>query len=123
MSGSYDVAVVGAGLAGMSAALLAAGRGLRVVQVGNAGAILFSSGLLDLLGIHPIEEGRAWGDPWAGLAALGRDLPDHPYAKLNAAGLRAAFGELTGALEAAGLPYTDPGERNHELLTGLGTPK
>ena len=123
MSEVYDVAVVGAGLAGMSAALFAAGRGLRVVQVGNAGALLFSSGLLDLLGVHPIEDGRAWSDPWAGLAALARDLPHHPYAKLTPAGLRAAFVELTEALEAAGLPYTAPGERNHELLTGLGTPK
>ncbi|MCU0621144.1 MAG: glycerol-3-phosphate dehydrogenase subunit GlpB [Gemmatimonadales bacterium] len=123
MSATYDVAVVGAGLAGMSAAVFAANRGLRVVQVGNAGALLFASGLLDLLGVHPVEEGRTWSDPWAGLAALGRDLPDHPYAKLEAAQLRAAFGELVAALDEAGLAYTAPGDRNSELLTGVGTPK
>jgi len=50
MTETYDVAIVGAGLAGMSAAVFAANRGLRVVQVGNAGALLFASGLLDLLG-------------------------------------------------------------------------
>ena len=49
MSETYDVAVVGAGLAGMSAAVFAANRGLRVVQVGSAGALLFSSGLLGMV--------------------------------------------------------------------------
>jgi glycerol-3-phosphate dehydrogenase subunit B len=123
MSGPCDIAVVGAGLAGMSAAVFAANRGLRVVQIGNAGALLFSSGLLDLLGVHPIEEGRAWSDPWAGLEALARDLPRHPYAKLEAARVRAAFGELIAALDTARLPYTAPGERNRDVLTGAGTVK
>jgi glycerol-3-phosphate dehydrogenase subunit B len=123
MSETHDVAVIGAGLAGMSAAVFAANRGLRVVQVGNAGALLFSSGLLDLLGVHPIEEGRTWRDPWAGLAILSRDLPHHPYARLEAALVRAAFGELIAALDDAGLAYTAPGERNHEVLTGVGTVK
>jgi glycerol-3-phosphate dehydrogenase subunit B len=123
MSATYDVAVVGAGLAGMSAAVFAANRGLRVVQVGNAGALLFSSGLLDLLGVHPIEEGRTWNDPWAAFAILRRDLPNHPYAKLEAAQVRAAFGELVAALDEAGLAYTAPGERNREVLTGVGSAK
>ena len=123
MSETYDVAVVGAGLAGMSAAVFAANRGLRVVQVGNAGALLFSSGLLDLLAVHPIEEGRTWSEPWAGVAALRRDLPQHPYARLEATRVRAAFIELIAALEEAGLAYTTPGEGNRELLTGVGTLK
>ncbi len=123
MSASYDVAIVGAGLAGMSAAVFAANRRLRVVQVGNAGALLFASGLLDLLGIHPIEVGRGWSDPWAGFEVLRRDLPDHPYARLAAGQVRAAFGELVAALDEAGLAYTAPGERNHEVLTGIGTVK
>ncbi len=123
MSATHDVAVVGAGLAGMSAAVFAANRGLRVVQVGNAGALLFASGLLDLLGVHPMAEARGWIDPWAGFEALRRDLPDHPYTKLAAAQVRAAFGELAATLDEAGLAYTAPGERNHQVLTGVGTVK
>lgn len=123
MSATYDVAVVGAGLAGMSAAVFAANRGLRVVQVGNAGALLFASGLFDLLGVHPIEEARTWSDPWAGFELLCRDLPDHPYTKLAAGQVHAAFGELVAALDEAGLAYTAPGERNHQVLTGVGTVK
>lgn len=123
MSDTRDVAVIGAGLAGVSAALFAATRGLRVVQVGNAGALLFSSGLLDLLAVHPVEAGRVWGDPWAGLAALRRDLPRHPYARLSDGCLRAAFREIVAALDDAGLDYTPPGEQNSALLTGVGTVK
>ena len=51
---SYDVAVIGAGMAGMAAALFAAEQGLSCIQIGNGGGILFASGLLDLLGVHPV---------------------------------------------------------------------
>ena len=51
-----DVAVIGAGMAGMASALFAVNRGLSVIQVGTAGESLFASGLLDLLGVHPIEK-------------------------------------------------------------------
>jgi len=37
--------------------------------------------------------------------------------------MRAAFAELTTALDETGLAYTAPGERNHEVLTDVGTVK
>jgi glycerol-3-phosphate dehydrogenase subunit B len=123
MNDTYDLAVVGAGLAGMSAALFAGNRGLRTVQVGNAGALLFSSGLLDLMGVHPMEAGRAWSDPWAAIDAVRRDLPDHPYARVAPADIRAAFTEVVEALGAAGLAYAPPGDANCEVVTGVGSVK
>jgi glycerol-3-phosphate dehydrogenase subunit B len=123
MSAPCDLAVVGAGLAGMSAALFAVSRGLRTVQVGNAGALLFSSGLLDLMGVHPIAEGRIWSDPWAAVAAVRRDLPDHPYARVATPDIRAAFREMVAALGEAGLAYAPPGDANCEVVTGVGTVK
>jgi len=121
--GVFDVAVVGAGLAGMSAAVFAGNRGLSVVQIGNAGALLFSSGLLDLMGVHPVEEARLWADPFLAMAAVARDVPGHPYARMKGDFLRQAFRELTSALGDAGLPYCAPAERNCEVVTGLGTVK
>jgi glycerol-3-phosphate dehydrogenase subunit B len=119
----HDVAIVGAGLAGMAAAVFAGDRGLDTVQVGNAGALLFSSGLLDLMGVHPVAEGRRWKDPWAAIAALLADQPQHPYRCRNAAELRAAFAELVAALGETGLAYSPPGDTNVEVVTGVGTVK
>lgn len=123
MSDAYDVAVIGAGLAGMAAAVLAGNRGLRTVQIGNAGALLFSSGMFDLMGVHPVEVLRSWSDPWAAMAAVAHDIPDHPYAKMKAVALREAFLEIWHALDAVGLAYNRPGDCNIEVVTSLGTIK
>jgi len=119
----YDIAVIGAGMAGMAAALFAANRGLSVVQVGGPGGIAFCSGLLDLLGVHPVEQRRRWQDPWAGLDALKKDIPDHPLARMEAQEIRAAIEEYTRFLEETGLPYSSFLDRNAEMITPLGTLK
>lgn len=119
----YDLAVIGAGMAGMAAALFAAERGLSCIQIGNGGSLLFASGLLDLLGVHPVAEGRLWQSPYDAVAALARDEPDHPLARIDAASIRAAFECFAAALGAAGLPYAPLGERNRQLLTSIGTIK
>lgn len=115
--------VIGAGMAGMAAALFAANRGLSTVLVGESSEVIFSSGLLDLLGVHPIAEQRVWDDPWAALAALRRDTPEHPYARIADNDIRAAFERVVAFLEEAGLPYALGGDRNQRLLTSLGTEK
>lgn len=118
-----DVAVIGAGMAGMAAALFAAERGLSCIQVGNAGGLLFASGLLDLLGVHPLAEARLWQSPYDALAALAREQPDHPLARVDASSIRTAFESFVTALGAAGLPYAPLGERNRNVLTSIGTIK
>ncbi len=50
-----DLCIIGTGLAGMAATLFAATRGLSVVQAGHTGEIIFASGWLDLLGVHPVS--------------------------------------------------------------------
>jgi glycerol-3-phosphate dehydrogenase subunit B len=120
---SYDVAVIGAGMAGMAAALFAAERGLSCIQVGNGGALLFASGLLDLLGVHPVAEGRLWQSPYAALTELAREEPLHPLARVDAASIRSAFEAFVTALGAAGLAYAPLGERNRIVLTSVGTVK
>lgn len=120
---SCDVAVIGAGMAGMAAALFAAERGLSCIQVGSGGGILFASGLLDLLGVHPMAERRLWASPYEALAALARDQPDHPLARVDAAAIRTAFETFVAALAGAGLAYAPLGEQNRKLLTSIGTIK
>ena len=94
-----DVLVIGKGMAGMSAALFAANRGLSVVQTGMTSEIIFASGLLDLMGVHPIKEKKVWQDPWAAIDSAVGDLPDHPYAHLTKDDISASFVEVLSFLE------------------------
>jgi glycerol-3-phosphate dehydrogenase subunit B len=118
-----DLCVIGSGLAGMAATLFAAARGLSVVQAGHTGEIVFASGLMDLLGVHPAIEKRLRNDPWAALEALKRDIPDHPYARLKKDDIKAAFDEILAFLEEVGLHYHRRMDHNSSVLTALGTIK
>jgi glycerol-3-phosphate dehydrogenase subunit B len=118
-----DLLVIGQGMAGMSAALFAANRGLSTVQVGFTGELVFASGLLDLMAVHPLEPRKVWHDPWAAISALAKDIPEHPYARLTGEQIRRAFDECLAFLERSGLPYRCREKRNCRVLTTLGTVK
>ena len=122
-STQYDLTVIGTGMAGMAATVFGANRGLSICQVGSTTEIGFASGLLDLLGVYPIEEGKQWDDPWAGIDALVLDRTQHPYAKISKDDIRRAFDELLTFLESAGLSYTRHLERNTQLITLVGNIK
>jgi glycerol-3-phosphate dehydrogenase subunit B len=119
----FDLTVIGAGLAGMAAAVFAANRGVSTAIVGPLGETWFTSGLMDLMGVHPVDSGRTWGDPWPAIDAVRRDLPDHPYARLSNASIQAAMREFFEVLNAAGLPYCHHADRNCEVMTAFGSIK
>ena len=118
-----EITVIGTGMAGMAAALFAANRGLSTALVGCTGEIIFASGFLDLLGVHPIEKKQIWSDPWAGIDALVSDIPNHPYARLTEKDFRLSLDEFIGFLGKAGLPYQRHLNRNVRVLTPMGTTK
>lgn len=119
----FDLIVIGAGLAGCAAASFAAARGLKTLLVSaTGGEMTFASGLLDLLGIYPLEEQRIWKDPWAGLSTLFAGNPLHPYAKVGIPGIRKAMEEFLAFVEAAGLSYCG-GDQNVALPTATGALK
>ena len=120
---TFDLAVIGTGMAGAAAAIFAAHRGLDVAQVGQTGEIIFASGYLDLLGVFPPADKRIWDNPWEGLERLKQAIPVHPLARIETAGIRAALDEFLGFLAEAGLPYRCGGEQNMTALTPLGTVK
>jgi glycerol-3-phosphate dehydrogenase subunit B len=95
---SADVVVVGAGLAGLTAAigLAEAGARVEVVARGHA-ATHWMAGGLDLAGLP------GTGTPEEGIARL-RALPGHPYAML-ADDVEPAIERLRSLLAAAGLAY------------------
>ncbi len=118
-----DLMVIGSGMAGMAAALFAARGGIDTVQVGVTGEINFASGLLDLLGVHPVEKGIRWADPWDGIEKLVADEPEHPYGLLSIAEIRRAMEQCLAFLNEAGLPYQTHGRRNSRVITPAGTAK
>jgi len=118
-----NLAIIGCGLSGMAAALFAAGQGISTVQTGVSGGMIFASGLLDLIGIHPIEKGCRWIDPWAAIDALSGDIPEHPYARLGKDTIRKSLEKVVSFLGDQGLPYLKCGENNSEIMTPLGTSK
>ena len=90
-----DLLVIGRGMTGMAASLFAADRGLSTVQVGMTGGLIFASGLLDLLGVYPLNDTKLWTDPWAGIDHLVKEIPNHPYARLKREDIEGAFQEGT----------------------------
>ena len=115
--------VIGSGMAGMAAALFSARRNIDTVQVGVTGEINFASGLLDLLGVHTLEKGIRWADPWAGIQKLSTDEPKHPYARLTIDQIRQAMNTCLDFLEKSGLPYSRNAHRNAQIVTPAGTIK
>ena len=76
---TFDLAVIGTGMAGTAAAVFAANRGLATAQVGETGELIFASGYLDLLGVfpHPAQVKRLFV----------RDLTDKSKGNANGIGL------------------------------------
>ena len=69
------------------------------------------------------EEKQIWNDPWAGLEALVKDIPAHPYAKLKKEEIQTAFEELLADLQKGGLSYHRDINHNASVPTSLGTLK
>ncbi len=118
-----DLAVIGSGLAGFAASTFALNRGIRTAQVGNTGAVAYTTGYLDLLGRVHNEDACPTADPWAGIRDLAGSQPRHPLARVAEHDIRLAFREFTDFLCESGILYNGPGEVNVTALTPAGTLK
>jgi len=110
-----DVIVVGAGLAGLTAALRLAEAGLRVVTIAKGhGSIRLAPATIDILGYAP----GLVSSPAAALPGFVADHPGHPYARVDTDLLAQSVAWFT---ERAGdLAYTGDGSANMMLPTALG---
>ncbi len=97
-----DLIVIGAGLAGLTAALTAAEAGLRVKVVGKGlNALHWSAATLDLLGYTPPRRAPV-REPWTTLPHLSLT---HPYQIAGELRMRAALQRFLNWSQAGGLPY------------------
>lgn len=115
MNRKTDIVVVGAGLAGMTAALVAAQSGKQVTLLTHGvGSLAISSGTIDVLGY---VDGTAVSDPFEAIS----DLPEtHPYSLIGADSVRDSIEWLKKVCRNAGLELTH-GEENRRLVTVMGT--
>ena len=129
---SYDIVVVGAGLAGMFAGALAARRGARALVVARGvGGTHVGPGTIDVWGyrshppaLSPVETARPERgselviNPQAELEIL--DAPQHPLTRAGLPALREALTAFQTLCEAAGYPLAGALDRNFFLPTALG---
>lgn len=117
-----ELTIIGSGIAGFAASIYALGRKIDTAQIGNTGAVAYTTGYLDLLG----KIGSATDnitDPWQALKQLRNVQPDHPLSRIPAEDIRAGFEQFTDFLNHSGIGYTRPQDNNLIALTPVGTLK
>jgi glycerol-3-phosphate dehydrogenase subunit B len=117
-----DLAVIGSGIAGFAASIFALNRKINCAQVGNTGAVAYTTGYLDLLGSNE-ESQVAIDNPWEGLEQLKKSQPGHPLSRIPEADIRKSFEQFTAFLGECGIAYTEPSDTNITALTPAGTLK
>jgi glycerol-3-phosphate dehydrogenase subunit B len=115
---NYDTVVIGAGLAGLTAALRLADEGERVLLVAKGvGSTHLAPATIDVLGFDP---GRV-ESPAQALPAFAVANPDHPYARLSSGLIAASLDWLKARLSMLG--YQGGLDENLLLPTAVGAAK
>jgi glycerol-3-phosphate dehydrogenase subunit B len=110
---NYDTIVIGAGIAGLTAAIGRAERGERVLLLAKGhGTTHWAAGVVDVL-----DGGER---PLAAVDALIARQPDHPYALAGREALEQGVARLRAACEAAGYPLVGSLDRTLLLPTAMG---
>jgi glycerol-3-phosphate dehydrogenase subunit B len=117
-----ELAIIGSGIAGFAASIFALNRKIDTAQVGNTGAVAYTTGYLDLLGSSE-ESSVAINNPWDGILQLQKSHPDHPLSQIPEKDIRKGFEQFTAFLGECGIAYTTPQDTNITALTPAGTLK
>ncbi|MBF0572377.1 MAG: anaerobic glycerol-3-phosphate dehydrogenase subunit B [Desulfamplus sp.] len=117
----FDLTIIGAGMAGLSAALFATNRGVSTVVTGKKSSMNFATGLMDLMGVYP--SGVERNNPWKAIETIRNDIPKHPYSFVKDDYIKESLLEMIQFLKAQGLFYKTNGEENVNVITSLGTVK
>jgi glycerol-3-phosphate dehydrogenase subunit B len=116
-----DVIVIGAGLAGLTAAWQVASRGKRVRVVSKGWATThWHSGCIDVLGYLDQASATPCKSPAVAVEHLIRTNPSHPYALTGLGGIDEAVEALRKLCGEAGYPLHGSFEKNWFLPSAVG---
>src|SRR5580704_9130805 len=116
---SYDTVVIGAGLAGLTAALRLTEQGQRVLVVARGvGATHLAPATVDVLGY--LGDAQVVS-PANSVPVLTSSTPNHPYAHVSAEQLATSLEWFCS--KTAALGYMGSSDQNMLLPTALGVPK
>ena len=117
-----DLAVIGSGIAGCAASIFALNRHIKTAQVGNTGAVAYTTGYLDLLGAMrriTLHHRQSMG----GDSAVEKVMPQSSLCLIAAEDIKDGFEQFTAFLGQCGIAYTSPQKENITALTPAGTLK
>jgi glycerol-3-phosphate dehydrogenase subunit B len=117
-----ELAVIGSGIAGFAASIFALNKKIITAQVGNTGAVAYTTGYLDLLGKIEGDAG-AVDNPWESMKTLKNKCPNHPLSDISTTDIEEAFNQFTAFLGECGIAYSSPGKTNITALSPAGTLK
>jgi glycerol-3-phosphate dehydrogenase subunit B len=120
---TFELAVIGAGIAGIASSVFASYRGIDTIMIGRSSGLDFASGCLDLLGSEPLSGKNDFSNPWEGIDVLLNVNPFHPYRNLSKDSIMSAFNEFSGFMSCAGLPLSGQSRKNSFIITPAGTLK
>ena len=114
-----DVIVIGGGLTGLFAAIVAARRGKKVLLIAKGvGSIAIGGGTIDILGYD--AHGVPVSSPWDSMTEL---EPGHPYMLVGQQCVAAASQAFLSLCVEEGYPYMGSLQANQWVPTALGTLK
>ena len=118
-----DLAIIGSGMAGISAAAFALKRGISFIQVGQTSELSFSSGCLDLFSVLPGQTPQFFPQPFEGLPELTAKYPGHPYDLAGREHIEKGFEAFISFMKTLGIEYHVQPGNNQFIITPAGTLK
>ncbi len=118
---TYDVVIIGAGLAGFSSALAAIKYNKKALIIAKGlGNFYSASGYIDFLGYYPASSKESVSNPKESLKELMTKQPYHPYSLVGEDAIKDAFSAFLQATREMGLPYKGSMDENMLMPSASG---
>ncbi|MDM8519891.1 anaerobic glycerol-3-phosphate dehydrogenase subunit GlpB [Anaerolineales bacterium HSG6] len=121
MTQQFDTVVIGAGLAGLTTAIQSAQQNKKTLLVATGiGALLLTSGCVDVLGFQSAPSREPIANPLDKLPAFLADQPHHPYHLIGREKIKSSLNQFVTMVNQIGLDYQHRDGQNWFLPSPAG---